>query len=58
MLGGIGTGIYPDALTACRFTVRWSDQIVLPDPNRSKILAEKYILFRQLYPALQQIKGD
>jgi xylulokinase len=57
MLAGIGTGVYADANAACQSTVRWSEEIMLPDPARRDTFKERYNLFRQLYPALQGISS-
>ena len=55
MLAGIGTGIYPDARTACEKAVHWSDQIVVPQAQEHERLEKLYEQFRKLYPALKSI---
>ena len=55
MLAGIGTGIYPDARTACEKAVHWSDQIVVPQEQEHERLEKLYTQFRKLYPALKSL---
>jgi xylulokinase len=55
MLAGIGTGIYPDARTACEKAVHWSDQVVLPQAQEHERLEKLYIQFLKLYPALKSL---
>ena len=55
MLAGIGTGIYPDARTACEKAVHWSDQVVHPQAGEHERLEKLYIQFLKLYPALKSL---
>ncbi len=55
MLAGIGTGIYPDARTACKKAVHWSGQVVRPRAQEHERLEKLYTQFRKLYPALKTL---
>jgi xylulokinase len=52
LLAGVGAGIYPDALEACRRTVAWRDEVIEPDPGNVARYEEAYGTFCRLYPAL------
>jgi xylulokinase len=55
MLAGIGTGIYPDAGTACEKAVHWSNQVVLPQAGEHERTEKLYTQFLKLYPALKSL---
>jgi xylulokinase len=52
LLAGVGTGLYPDALEACRRTVTWRDDIIVPVIENVARYEEAYGTFCRLYPAL------
>jgi xylulokinase len=52
LLAGVGAGIYPDALEACRRTVAWRDEVIEPNPENVVRYEEAYGHFCRLYPAL------
>ena len=53
LLAGVGVGVYPDAPTSCRNTVRWRDEICRPNPDNVARYREAYETYRALYPALR-----
>jgi xylulokinase len=57
LLAGVGVGVYPDALAACRRAVRWREDVVRPTPENGACYEQVYHSFYQLYPALKGI-GD
>jgi xylulokinase len=52
LLAGVGTGLYPDAMEACRRTVAWRDEIIDPVIENVARYEEAYGTFCRLYPAL------
>jgi len=54
LLAGVGVGVYPDARAACRQTVRWADEVILPIPESVTLYDDVYAVFCQLYPALSK----
>jgi xylulokinase len=52
LLAGVGTGLYPDVLEACRQTVSWRDEIIDPVIENVVRYEEAYGSFCRLYPAL------
>jgi xylulokinase len=52
LLAGVGAGVYPNALEACRQTVTWSDEIVDPVIENVARYEDAYGTFCRLYPAL------
>jgi len=52
LLAGVGAGIYPNALEACRRTVAWRDEVIEPHPENVVRYEEAYGTFCRLYPAL------
>jgi len=54
LLAGVGAGIYADIPAACKETVRWYPEPVLPDPHRAELYSRKYAEFRRLTPALRE----
>jgi xylulokinase len=52
LLAGVGIGLYGDALEACRRTVVWQDQIIVPVAENVAQYEEGYNTYRRLYPAL------
>lgn len=53
LLASVGAGIYPDAATACKATIK-TTHVVTPSANR-EIYPALYETYRELYPALQPI---
>jgi xylulokinase len=52
LLAGVGAGLYPNALEACRQTVTWRDEVITPVGENVVRYQEAYDTFRRLYPAL------
>lgn len=52
MLAMVACGAYPDVESAVRAMVR-TDSVVEPDPAASRAYAERYEVFKKLYPALK-----
>jgi xylulokinase len=52
LLAGVGAGLYPDALEACRRTVSWRDEVIVPVGENVARYEEGYGIFCRLYPAL------
>ena len=52
LLAGVGVGLWPDVISACRCTIKITGQ-TNPDPKQVDIYRQSYILFRELYPALK-----
>ena len=50
IIAAVGTGFYSDYQEACDRIVRFSDDVVEPDPERMKIYAERFQVFKELYP--------
>jgi xylulokinase len=57
LLAGVGVGVYPDARSACRQSVRCGKKVVRPDPEKVARYAEAYQTYGALYPALKWM-GD
>jgi xylulokinase len=55
LVAGVGTGVYIDALDACRQTVVWRDEVIEPVPENAGRFAEAYDTFCRLYPALAAV---
>ena len=53
LLGGVAAGLYRDVDEACS-TVRLRDEVTEPDPERMKVYAELYDVYRSLYPATRE----
>lgn len=50
ILAGVGVGIYEDAATAAKKMVKWDNEY-FPNPENTKIYAEMYQVWRQMYAA-------
>jgi xylulokinase len=55
LLAGVGVGMYPDVLTACRRTVKWRDEVTCPIAENVARYDQAYRIFCQLYPALKSV---
>jgi len=55
MLAGVASGVYRDIETAVNSTVRL-DQHVVPDPQSETAYAVRFETYRQLYPALKDLR--
>jgi xylulokinase len=55
LLAGVGVGLYPNALTACRRVVKWRAEVIHPQPEDVARYNQAYRTFCQLYPALKSI---
>jgi xylulokinase len=53
LLSGVAAGVYRDVEEACS-TVRLREEVVEPDPERTKIYEEHYEVYRSLYPATRE----
>jgi xylulokinase len=53
LLAGIGSGIWPDADTACAATIRVTDR-VSPDPDSVRTYQSLHEQYQHLYPALKE----
>jgi xylulokinase len=51
LLAAVGAGVYPDAQTACKQTIRTSD--ATEPSGHTRDYNHPYELFRALYPALK-----
>jgi xylulokinase len=53
LLAGVGAGVYPDVMTACRTTIRVQDTLE-PDPQSAAIYEQYHALYRRLCSHLRQ----
>jgi xylulokinase len=56
MSAGIGSGVYPDVAIACQKVVRWSEEVILPNPEMAKRYQQAYSIFQELYPSLKKLR--
>jgi xylulokinase len=56
IMAGVGSGVYADAATACRKTVRWSDELIQPNPEMAERYQWAYSTFKDLYPILGKLR--
>ena len=56
ILAGLSVGTYPDAQTACQRLVRWSNEIIQPDPSAVDQYNQSYLTYCKLYPAFNQLR--
>lgn len=54
LLAGVGAGVYPDVVTACRQTIRVVDTLA-PQPAAVELYEQYYTLYRRLY---EHLAGD
>lgn len=52
ILAGVGSGVWPDAETACASLIKVVDR-VLPEPERIALYSSLHEQYRELYPALK-----
>ena len=55
MLAGIGSGIYRDLKDASDRVVHFSDRVTEPVPANTAFYAERYELFKEIYPANREL---
>lgn len=56
LLAGVGVGVWPNVDEACSQVVRTASRTE-PDAQASATLADRYRVFRQLYPALKSLQS-
>jgi xylulokinase len=54
LLAGVGIGVWPDVITACKQVIKVTE-IITSDKRQVEKYREKYPLYRELYPALKSI---
>jgi len=54
LLAGVGSGAWPDILTACRETIQITGQTA-PIPKDMETYKQSYAVYRELYPALKPL---
>jgi xylulokinase len=55
LLGGVAAGVYGDCRQAVEATVGWQ-RTIMPQPENAAAYAERYLLYRQLYPLLADLQ--
>jgi xylulokinase len=56
LLAGVGAGVWTSVDEACQRVVRVTARVE-PDANSSAVLQRQYLMYRRIYPALNQISG-
>ena len=54
ILAGVGAGVFTDIPLACSRLVRYSTEIIYPDPQRTAVYEGVYEIFKELYPSLNK----
>jgi xylulokinase len=52
LLAGVGSGVWPDVITACGQTVKVTGK-TNPDPSEAEVYQRSYAIYQDLYPALK-----
>jgi xylulokinase len=53
LLAGVGAGAWADVKTACSQTIKITGE-TSPDPEQVRVYEKQYLVFRNLYPALEE----
>ena len=54
---GVGVGMFPNISEACARLVRGEEQVVHPNPERSKVYDRCYPIYRDLYQSVSPFEG-
>jgi len=54
VLAGVGAGVFREASLAVEAALH-IEQVYEPEPSRQQVYQERYLLYRELYPALKSI---
>jgi ribulose kinase len=57
MAAGIGSGVFADVATACQKAVRWSEEVIQPNPEMVERYQQAYSTFLELYPSLRKLRS-
>lgn len=55
MTAGVGTGVYASYEEVCEKMVQFQPEIIEPDPEAVKIYSEQFQIFKELYPANEEL---